>query len=79
MTEALKPCPFCGNQPHFTKVEWKDESRYVEVELRCCVIMSEALGWMRARDMTKEQQQAELESHLTLCWNTRYTEETDAN
>jgi Zn finger protein HypA/HybF involved in hydrogenase expression len=69
----LKPCPFCGNEPSFqgNPADWKDESRYVELSLGCCVVMSEQIGWRRAREMTVEARTVELEGRLRLKWNTR--------
>ena len=71
--QALEACPFCGNEPSFSgdASEWKDESRYVELSLGCCVSMTEQIGWRRARDMTHEAKTAELRSRLQLRWNTR--------
>lgn len=71
--QVLEACPFCGNEPSFSgdASEWKDESRYVELSLGCCVSMTEQIGWRRARDMTHEAKTAELRSRLQLRWNTR--------
>jgi hypothetical protein len=71
--QALEACPFCGNEPSFSgnASDWKDESRYVELSLGCCVSMTEQIGWRRARDMTHEAKTAELQNRLRLKWNTR--------
>jgi hypothetical protein len=71
--QAVEACPFCGNEPSFSgnASEWKDESRYVELSLGCCVSMTEQIGWRRARDMTHEAKTAELRSRLRSKWNTR--------
>lgn len=70
---ALEACPFCGDEPSFSgnASDWKDESRYVELSLGCCVSMTEQIGWRRARDMTHEAKTAELQNRLRLKWNTR--------
>jgi len=67
----LLPCPFCGNKPNLTDWEWKDDSRYVEASLVCCVTMSEAIGWRKARDMTDSAKAEELRSKLVEAWNRR--------
>ena len=74
--ELFTPCPFCGEQPWFAgdTAEWKDEGRYVELSLRCCVRMSEAIGWRLGRDMTVEERTAQLKASLTKRWNTRAQE-----
>jgi len=64
-------CPFCGNKPYFTDVEWKDDSRYIQLSLECCVSMSEAIGWYKAKDMTISDITSELKNRLSLRWNTR--------
>ncbi len=71
--QALEACPFCGDEPSFSgsASDWKDESRYVELSLGCCVSMTEQIGWRRARDMTHEAKTAELQNRLRLKWNTR--------
>lgn len=71
--KALEACPFCGNEPSFSgdASEWKDDYRYVELSLGCCVSMTEQIGWRRAREMTHEAKTAELRSRLQLRWNTR--------
>ena len=51
--------------------EWRDESRYVELSLGCCVSMTEQIGWRRAQYMTHEAKTAELCSRLRSKWNTR--------
>lgn len=74
MEYKLHPCPFCGSDPWFEgdAGEWKDESRYVELSLKCCATMTEIIGWMRARDMTVDQRDAELRERLAKAWNTRH-------
>ena len=76
MSNQLLPCPFCGGTPHFdgNAADWQDESRYVELSLKCCATMTEAIGWRRARDMTVEARTAELQTKLTDCWNTRHAD-----
>ena len=71
--QALEACPFCGNEPSFSgnASEWKDDYRYVELSLGCCVSMTEQIGWRRAREMTNEAKTEELRSRLQLRWNTR--------
>lgn len=69
----LVPCPFCGSDPWFegSASEWKDDHRYVELTLKCCASMTEAIGWRKARDMTVEARESELKAQLTASWNTR--------
>jgi len=69
----LQPCPFCGNQPNFggDAADWKDDNRYVQLSLGCCVQMNETIGWRKARDMTLEARTAELKARLIERWNTR--------
>lgn len=71
---TLLPCPFCGGVPSFQgdAADWKDDSRYVELSLGCCAIMTEGIGWRKARDMTVAARTAELESALSKRWNTRH-------
>ncbi len=68
------PCPFCGEEPHFSgdASEWKDDARYVEMSLGCCATMTEGMGWRKARDMTVAARTAELQSALSKRWNTRH-------
>lgn len=75
--EVLKECPFCGGEPWFkgSAADWKDDRRYVELSLICCVQMTETIGWMRARDMLVRERDKELRERLSLKWNTRYTKE----
>jgi hypothetical protein len=70
---TLLPCPFCGGEPYFegNAADWKDDNRYVELSLRCCAVMTEAIGWRRARDMTVNARTAELQAKLTKAWNNR--------
>lgn len=70
---ALEACPFCGNEPSFSgnASEWKDDYRYVELSLGCCVLMTEQIGWRQAREMTHEAKTTELRNRLQLRWNTR--------
>jgi len=74
--QALEACPFCGNTPSFSGdvTEWKDDARYVELSLGCCVSMTEAIGWRRAGAMTPEARTAELRSRLHSRWNTRVSQ-----
>jgi len=71
--EPLIPCPFCAEQPWFAgdTSEWHDEGRYVQLSIRCCIRMTEAIGWKVARDMTVEARTAQLQASLTKRWNTR--------
>lgn len=73
----LKPCPFCGCPPFFSRAEWQDENRYVGMTLECCVTMTGAISWRIARDMTPEQHDASLRSNLTERWNERQPETTE--
>jgi len=77
-THELKPCPFCGDTPSFTgdAGKWRDESRYVELSIECCVTMTEAIGWRKARDMTVNERTEELQTKLSERWNNRYIGET---
>lgn len=68
----LLPCPFCGGTPSYKRAEWKDDSRYVQAELNCCVTMTDGIGWRRARDMTEKQQNEMLLKDLSETWNKRY-------
>lgn len=71
----LKDCPFCGGTPYFfgDASEWHDDHRYVQLTLKCCVEMTEAIGWRQARDMQPEARTAELQAKLTQQCNTRVT------
>jgi len=73
MAHELKPCPFCGGQPHFEgdASKWRDESRYVELSLVCCATMNESIGWRRARDMQPQERDQELRDRLATAWNRR--------
>lgn len=77
MIASIKPCPFCLGDPHFNGDgdNWQDESRYVEMSLVCCVTMPQAIGWLRAREMTKKQREDELKKRLTDAWNHRASSE----
>ena len=77
MTEPLKPCPHCGSFPDFVgdASEWKDDHRYVELSLGCCAMMTEAIGWKRARDMSAAERESDLRQRLTEAWNKRHVPE----
>ena len=70
---SILACPFCGEQPWFTgdAGHWKDENRYVELDLECCATMNEFIGWQRAREMTVAERTDELKSRLIERWNKR--------
>lgn len=72
-------CPFCGSAPwnEGDAAQWKDDNRYVQMKLVCCVTMSSAIGWKRARDMTVEQRAKEMKEALLNRWNTRHKEWSD--
>lgn len=76
-TQELKPCPFCGDHPSVEYNGWQDENRYVEMQLKCCVTMSDSIGWWKARDMQEAQRREELWKSLAEKWNTRYVETND--
>ena len=72
----MKPqtcCPFCGGEPWFEgdAGEWQDDSRYVSMHLVCCVRMTKAIGWKRARDMQPAEREAELKAALVKAWDDR--------
>lgn len=69
----ILPCPFCGGQPWFSgdAARWKDENRYVELNLECCAIMNQTIGWQRAREMTVAERTNELKIRLIEIWNKR--------
>lgn len=72
----LKECPFCGNHPSTSFPEWRDENRYVGMDISCCSTMEVAIGWRKARDMTKQQWAEELNALAVAQWNTRYSSES---
>jgi len=69
----MKSCPFCGEEPSFSGdvSVWHDLSRYVELSLECCAVMTERIGWPRARDMTIEERDVELRERLVAKWDRR--------
>lgn len=75
--QELEPCPFCGNKPHFfgDVTDWKDDHRYVELSLGCCAMMTEGIGWRKARDMTVEARNTDLRDRLSANWNRRVVPE----
>jgi hypothetical protein len=79
MSDDLKPCPFCGNVPWFegSGEDWKDNHRYIQMHLVCCISMSSAIGWQKARDMVPEARTKEMKDILTQKWNTRFVVEDD--
>lgn len=72
----LKECPFCGNHPSVSTPEWRDENRYVGMDISCCTTMEVAIGWRKARDMTKQQWAEELNALAAEQWNRRYSPES---
>lgn len=73
-TDKLKPCPHCGSDAHYRgdPGQWMDDSRYVQLELGCCAIITETIGWRRARDMTVQEREIELKNRLSDIWNKRH-------
>jgi hypothetical protein len=73
MTEELIGCPFCDSYPYFTGDgdNWRDDNRYVEMGLQCCVYMHDAIGWRQARDMTTKERADLLTQRLIERWNDR--------
>lgn len=72
---TLLPCPFCGNVPSFTGVEDRDDRRYMEMELECCVTMTASIGYGRFRSMTPAEIKDDLTRQLVEQWNRRHIEE----
>lgn len=79
MIDGLEGCPFCGETPCWEGdgANWKDEKRYVQMKLMCCVTMSCSISWMVAREMLVEDRTKEMKNSLTKRWNTRYIEDSD--
>lgn len=70
---VFKYCPFCGGQPSLSQPEWKDDNRYVEMELTCCVItMKDSIPWVNARHLEMPDIYFRLSDSLTVLWNDRY-------
>lgn len=70
----LLDCPFCGGTPKFSTANERDDRRYVAMELECCVVMTDSIGWGRFKSMTDDEIKAELTASLTKTWNTRANE-----
>jgi hypothetical protein len=74
VSDSIKTCPFCGDTPWFEgdAADWQDDCRYVQLTLKCCVTMTAAIGWKRAREITVEARTTEMQSNLIDRWNARY-------
>ncbi len=73
MTDKICKCPFCGGDPWFEGDgdNWRDDRRYVQMKLVCCVTMSSAIGWSAARDMQSKDREEFLKKALVEKWNKR--------
>ena len=71
MSDILKPCPFCGGMPDFGWVEEKDERRYVQLDLICCVTMSDTLSFHEHKSLSDDETEARLKTSLAESWNRR--------
>ncbi|WLR90948.1 hypothetical protein [Shinella zoogloeoides] len=70
---VFKYCPFCGGQPALYGPEWRDDNRYVEMELTCCnITMDDHIAWSYARNLSPEEIKERLTNSLTAVWNDRY-------
>lgn len=68
---TLLSCPFCSSVPTFSDVEEKDDRRYVEMRLECCITMQAGIGWRSYRDMSHPDRKEHLQKELTASWNKR--------
>lgn len=67
----LKTCPFCDNKPSFTPLRYKDDRRYVEMNLECCIEMKEVLNFSQYRSLNEVYIVDKLKLALINRWNTR--------
>lgn len=75
--DELQPCPFCGDIPYFSEVMEKDDRRYMQRNLICCVSMRTTIGYGRFKNMTDKAIEAELTESLIKQWNARNKPEID--
>lgn len=71
MLIILKCCPFCDAAPLFTLLEYKDDRRYVEMKLECCIEMKEVLNFSQYRNLNEVDIIDKLKLDLMNRWNTR--------
>jgi hypothetical protein len=78
IANEFKDCPFCGGKPYFDGCvdDRRDEGRYVQLSLVCCVTMTEAIGWKKAISMTTKEKETTLREKLISQWNTRFVEDS---
>jgi hypothetical protein len=67
----LSKCPFCGDVPSFSSSEFKDDNRYVEMTLECCIRMSASIPYGQFKSMTSEQIDLDLRNELVAKWEDR--------
>lgn len=68
---ALLPCPFCSDTPTYSDVQEKDDRRYMQMSLMCCISMSESIGYGQFKNMSDVAIESELKNALLTAWNTR--------
>lgn len=67
----LIPCPFCGGVPAFTAAQVKDDRRYVQMELECCITMTTNISYPHFTKMSPTDLDYHLKATLTAQWNQR--------
>jgi hypothetical protein len=69
--KELLPCPFCGDTATFSEVYERDDSRYMSMDLDCCVTMRASIDYGSFKNMAESAIKAELTADLIERWNTR--------
>jgi hypothetical protein len=69
--DTLNPCPFCGACPEYSDVEERDDRRYVEMQLQCCVTMATTVSWPAWSETPLPQLRVQMRKTLAEQWNTR--------